>query len=362
MRIPTAPRHPRTPLDTPQNRDLRKPPPRPISPPPAPHPVRTASFYLLPGTEVLPGGLTTRTTCARVPSLTPFAPRRCLPPHSPPPPADTSLMPDAPSPSNPASRVVILSDTHIGRPGHGASDAASLRPLWQNATHLIMNGDTAEIHDPRWRPRAARQVLLLQDLCERDRVRLTLLSGNHDPMISDQRFLTLHDNAVFITHGDVLHPAISPWNFFAPQLQTMHDRALASLDLTARGSLSAQLDTVQFVAHQAWDNLVTSPRPPQPRLQKYLDVPAKAARVFWYWATIRRRALEFLHRHAPDARFFIFGHYHHAGVWPLGPRVIINTGCYIFPLKPLAVIIENLTLSVWPVRRVKSEYRFAPGP
>ena len=47
-----------------------------------------------------------------------------------------------------SQRVVILSDTHIGKPGRGAPSAESLRPLWQKASRLILNGDVAEIHDP----------------------------------------------------------------------------------------------------------------------------------------------------------------------------------------------------------------------
>ena len=91
-------------------------------------------------------------------------------------------------------RIVILSDTHLGRPSCGAQSARALRPLWQGASHLIVNGDVAEIHHPRHWGEAARETMHLLDLCEEDSVALTLLSGNHDPFISEVRHLHLADD------------------------------------------------------------------------------------------------------------------------------------------------------------------------
>lgn len=107
-------------------------------------------------------------------------------------------------------RIVILSDTHMGRPEAVVRSPAELAPLWRGADSLVINGDVAEVHDPRHRVKAAGQVLELHDLCERDGVDLTLLSGNHDPYISDTRHLKLANGAVFVTHGDALHPSIAP--------------------------------------------------------------------------------------------------------------------------------------------------------
>ena len=84
-----------------------------------------------------------------------------------------------------SKRIVILSDTHLGRPSCAAKSAASLRPLWNNATNLIINGDVAEVHHPDHWADAATQLLQLLDLCEKDGVALTLLSGNHDPFIGE---------------------------------------------------------------------------------------------------------------------------------------------------------------------------------
>ena len=102
-----------------------------------------------------------------------------------------------------SERIVIISDTHLGRPGGTARSAEALVPIWQNASELIINGDIAEIHHPAYRAAAAREVVQLQSLCEDHGTELTLISGNHDPYISDLRHLSLKNDRVFITHGDV---------------------------------------------------------------------------------------------------------------------------------------------------------------
>ena len=259
-------------------------------------------------------------------------------------------------------RTVILSDTHIGPPGRGARSARALRPIWRGADRLVLNGDIAEVHDPKWRGRAAREVLEIQDLCDQDGVELIMLSGNHDPMISDLRCLTLYDGAVFITHGDTLHPAISPWNAYAPELRQLNEQALAVLEASQRHTLANRLAAVQHAAHVDWDHEATHPRPVSPRWRRVLTLPAKVARVFWYWSTMHWRAYSFMLQHVPEARFFIFGHYHHSGIWRMGQRVIINTGCYSFPAQPMAVILQDRALEVRRVCRHGASYRLADRP
>ena len=60
-------------------------------------------------------------------------------------------------------RIVIISDTHMGRPNAPVASPDQLRPLWRDASRLIVNGDLAEINDARYRANAARQVCRLQD-------------------------------------------------------------------------------------------------------------------------------------------------------------------------------------------------------
>ena len=215
---------------------------------------------------------------------------------------------------------------------------------------------------PTWRIRAARQILSIEEMCEQDGVDLIILSGNHDPMISDRRSMALHDGRVFVTHGDILHPAISPWNAYAPRLASLNKQALATLEPNEQASLDNQLAAYQHVAHLEWDQGANH-RPPSPsKWQKAVSVPVKAGKVLWYWSTMHWRAYGFMLRHVPNARYFIFGHYHRSGVWRMGKRIIINTGSYCFPAMPLAVVIENQTLQVHSVYWDGQSYQLRHRP
>ncbi len=275
---------------------------------------------------------------------------------------------------------MILSDTHLAKAGRGAHSAAALRPLWQGAAELIINGDVAEVADERLRGPAARQVMELLRLAEIDGVRVTLISGNHDPLLTDRRYLRLAQREVFLTHGDILHPAISPWTDHGKHMARLHADAVMSLDPSKARDIDAQLAACKHASVIQWDEFVTRPHKPgvlarcvPHRVRHPLGQKAALARKLvkaaYYWHTIPKRAMGFARRFAPESRFFVFGHIHRAGIWidpGAGPdgqdRIIINTGAYQNPRNPRAVVIEGQALSVWPVVFNTAGHRLGPEP
>jgi predicted phosphodiesterase len=245
-------------------------------------------------------------------------------------------------------RTLVLSDTHLGE-GPRAVSVHALRPLWRGCDRLILNGDVAEIHDPLHRAAAARAVLELQQHCECDGVELILLSGNHDPMLSDRRFIELGGGEIFITHGDVLHPAIAPWSADARQLHQLNRAALGTTGGHDAADLAQRLAAAQHASRITWDAL--DPQRPAGLLRRAVRLARTVPLAMWYWWHMWSDAQAFADRFAPRSRFFIFGHYHRAGIWTDARRVIVNTGCFSPLGRALAVIIEPQAVSVWPVRR-----------
>jgi UDP-2,3-diacylglucosamine pyrophosphatase LpxH len=274
-------------------------------------------------------------------------------------------------------RILILSDTHLATPGRGAASAEALRPLWQGMAELIINGDVAEIADVKVRGAAARQIVRLHELTEADGVKLTLISGNHDPLLTDRRYLRLADREVFLTHGDILHPAISPWTDHAKQLRGFHADAVMSLDPSKARQIDAQLAACQHASVVQWEHEAhplhekpsTKQRTSIQKLKKKARHAEKIAKALYYWHTIPKRAIGFARRFAPESRYFIFGHIHRAGVWidrepggEIDRRVIINTGAFQTPRCPRGVVLEGMELSIWPIQYNRDGHRFMPEP
>jgi UDP-2,3-diacylglucosamine pyrophosphatase LpxH len=259
-----------------------------------------------------------------------------------------------------SGRTVIISDTHLGRLHGAALSAPALRPLWQGADQFIINGDVAEIHHPDQWGDAARQTMQLYDLCETDGVHLTMLSGNHDPFISDIRHLQLADGAVFVTHGDVLHPALAPWSPAAQRIRAAYDQAMAAMVNDSRDELEQRLEAAQHASHAEWQGLKREAG--RSTLLGLMRRPWALVQVLLYWMRVPYLGERFLVRHAPDARFLIIGHTHRPGIWTINDRVIINTGCYGFPGTPRAVILEDGVLQVYRIRLHHDVYQMDASP
>ncbi len=236
-----------------------------------------------------------------------------------------------------------------------------LRPLWADANQLIINGDTAEVHHPSYWADAAREVLALHDLTEADGVELTLISGNHDAFLTDQRHLHLAHGRVFVTHGDVLHPAVAPWSIRADHMRKAHAAAMAEYrDDHDRHSLEVRLRASQVASHAEWTDL--NEQASHAGAWQTLARPWAVAHVLWYWRQIPNIAAQFVRDHAPEAHFLLLGHTHRPGVWHRGDRTIINTGCFGFPGRPYGVVIESGVLRVLRIKRVHDSWRFADRP
>jgi predicted phosphodiesterase len=267
-------------------------------------------------------------------------------------------------------RLVILSDMHLGRRWAAARSAEALRPLWEGADQLVLNGDIAEIHHLAHRETANRELDHLLRLCERDDVSVRMLTGNHDAFLTRSRHLLLNGGEVFVTHGDVLHPAIAPWSRWAERMRQTYWRVLGE----ARGSrqegrakpagdsgeLERHLRAAEHAGYEEWADRAA--HSPTGSLWELLARPWEAAMILSYWWRFPGYAAEFAERHVPRARYIVLGHSHRQGIWTVGDRVIINTGCYGFPGRPRAVVLEEGVLSVQPIQRKGGVYHLVDRP
>lgn len=246
-----------------------------------------------------------------------------------------------------AGRTLILSDLHLGRPGAPADPVDALAALWDDVDHVVFNGDIAEIHHPRFWTDAARQLLQLIDRCDADGVDSSILSGNHDPNLSDRRHLFLAGGRVLVTHGDAMHPAIAPWSPAAGRMREAHRDAEAAIPPEVRGQLESRLRMSQQAAYAEWaDEAAIGREAARSSVLAMLLRPWSFLQVLAYWHVFPKLAAEFLAEHAPGGRFIVTGHTHRPGWWRIGSRVVINTGSFSTPCRPRAVLLDDDAISL----------------
>lgn len=253
--------------------------------------------------------------------------------------------------------TLILSDTHFGDPMRHVWPADRLQPLWRQARaqRLIINGDVGEIHHPFFRPAAIHAIQRLTHLCERDGVKLDLLSGNHDPYISTTRKHILNQR-VLVTHGDAFHPALTPWSPAVHRLVHAHRSALAQLKPHQHHDLDARLAAAEHACHSEWLD-PDSPTHRKTTLSRLLRRPWLFLRLFSYWTASHRFAARFARELAPPTvRFVICGHTHCAGVWSVGRITVVNTGAYHRFGRPHAVVVDDQTLRVHRIQQAPTNH------
>ncbi len=254
--------------------------------------------------------------------------------------------------------IVVLSDLHLGLAG--APSPASLMPVLEGASELILNGDAAETASPRVGARAAEELARLEDAVRSRGIAWTRIEGNHDPGTG-----ALHawraDGAVLVTHGHAFHPTIAPFGRHAAAAA----RAFAEAHAAAAGMPEPlrSLEAARAASHLE--------RSLEHASSTFATVTGMAMRpwsfpqVIGWWRICPELAARFLEAAAPGApaegrvapRAIVSGHSHSPGAWHVRGTLVLNTGCFSFPARPHAVLIDAGAVSLVPLRRVRGEWR-----
>ncbi|HEY0969080.1 MAG TPA: metallophosphoesterase [Opitutaceae bacterium] len=253
----------------------------------------------------------------------------------------------------------VLSDLHLFDADSRVRRAAQLTPLFHGVDHLVLNGDTCDTE----RDLPAEELARLLAFFRASVPRVTILTGNHDPAISEQHELLLADGQIWVTHGDVLFPEATPWSTLREELIRRIDRGLAATPEDERHTVAARLRVHRAAClhlPREFDQRATSPLARLNRLRITLFPPHKILAMLRAWRDTPRLAADLAAAQRPSARVVITGHIHNPGVWtrPCG-RVVINTGAFGPPRGALLVDLVGSQLTVRKV--VERDGHFHPG-
>lgn len=257
----------------------------------------------------------------------------------------------------------VFSDIHYGDRMSQLRSFDQLRPLCQGVEHVVLNGDTIDTR-PGGSPPLTRQwradaSAFLQDAG----VPFTLLTGNHDPDLSEQHSLELAGGRVFLFHGDVLFKDIVPWGCDSAMIGRRIREELQSLPPAARDRFEDRLAVYRRVAAGVRQRHQSEKNPWRYAFRLASDTiwpPFSAFRILQAWLVLPRRAAALARRHRPKARYVLTGHTHRPGVWRVrGGITVINTGSFCAPFGGYLV---DLAAAEITVRRISARAgQFHPG-
>ncbi len=254
----------------------------------------------------------------------------------------------------------ILSDLHLGDERSWLRGPAQLAPLLEGVDELVINGDTCDTqHDYGQAETEALRQFFRQSV-----PRVTFITGNHDPDISNVHELALADGCLWLTHGDVIFDDIAPWSRQQPELARRLSTLRADRPPTDWHTIAPRLQMMRAASLR-----LPREQPPMSgegravrlrRAARDLFPPQRALAMLHAWTVAPRRAAQLAAEQRPTARFIVGGHIHFPGVWrqPDG-RVVVNTGSFS---PPLGARLVDLTDRVLQVRRVEPTGNlFRPG-
>jgi predicted phosphodiesterase len=263
-------------------------------------------------------------------------------------------------------RTLILSDIHLGLPGVAGlrprRSAATLEPLLWGFSAVILNGDTADIHQPRCAPDAQRLLNELRESARRAKVEVVEVCGNHDVAETSRTHALLAGGSVLVSHGHAFSARMLPWVSATGEMNRRFAEALAHNPDTIEGAVRAANEgaLVQWSDEHAADEPTA--------LWSIGRSPARVLSVLRWWREYPRDAARFADRYSPQAKVVICGHSHRAGAWRIASahgapvRLILNTGSFSFPGRPFGAIVDEQegTVELRRIHARQGRYELAP--
>jgi predicted phosphodiesterase len=255
-----------------------------------------------------------------------------------------------------AKRLRIFSDLHFRDPHSRLQELSDFAPLLGDADRVVLNGDSIDTEEPK----QAGHLGELRDFTAGSGREFVWLSGNHDPHISPHAELSLCDDRVWVTHGDVFVEGLAPWSRHGAELRRRYDQAARE----AADEDPSRIETRLRLHRRIVRGLPEAERAHRPgplagmlRLAHMLP-PDRLLAMLRVWCATPRVAAEMARAQRPGAQVVVLGHTHFPGVWTLPGRrrgeqsiTVINTGSFAPPFGGCFVEIDKERLRVRRIRR-----------
>ena len=249
----------------------------------------------------------------------------------------------------PTEPILILSDLHLGHRASRIKHPEQLIPILRGAGSVIFNGDTSEMRTSEDRQLGRKLAADLAGICHQVGRKAFFVNGNHDPTVSATNHLDLADDAILVTHGDILFLDVAPWSHDAGHYRKKHLQILEGLSPDSyvdfeKRLLASKRTSIEL---QMLETPLTRGRSSGFRLLlRNCWPPWRPLMIIKAWSEVPELAADLARVFRPEARFVIVGHTHCPGTWQVESRVIINTGSFVPYFGACVAILESGRLEV----------------
>ncbi len=254
--------------------------------------------------------------------------------------------------------IRIFSDLHYRDGGSTLQRLEALAPLFVGADHIVLNGDTLDTQAVAGHPLVPEARAFFGQHAPQ----VTFLSGNHDPDISAHAELSLHDDRVWITHGDVFFEDIAPWSSLRAEMAQRLERLIRDIPPGTFDRVETRLHLNRLACHglpEPHDRFDRSLLTRASRLAHILIPPHRPLRMLDAWRSTPERVRVLARLQRPRAQLVLVGHTHFPGVWHArgnGP-VVVNTGSFCRPFGGLFVELCGDHVQVVRITQKRGEFR-----
>ena len=226
----------------------------------------------------------------------------------------------------------IISDLHLFDARTQVRDLRQIAPLLAGVQTFVLNGDTCEMRAGV----TPAQLAELRAFFTASVPEVVFITGNHDPDISDVHEILAARDRVWILHGDVCLPGLTPWSRKADGIQLRLERHLAAEPDADWSRLDVRFRIARVVAREETyfpDRTTRSWRAHVAWIWDTLFPPLQVIAMLRSWRDLPGLAAELAQAQRPTAQVVVTGHVHFPGVWhPASGPVVVNTGSFFRPL------------------------------
>jgi UDP-2,3-diacylglucosamine pyrophosphatase LpxH len=249
-------------------------------------------------------------------------------------------------------RRLILSDLHLE---HGGTKAPALLDdlarLGSTFDQVVFNGDTYDyLRTPEDAERLKDDVRRMREKFSARKSAPVFLTGNHDPVISNEHWLYLEEPQLLITHGDLSAEMATPWSEEGPTVAPNYYKDVKENGPHDFGQRVQRLREIQIEFWKTWER--DKPQSAGYYLLKQFFNPLKPFMILYYMSIAPGQVARWSKSFPKPVRTIAFGHSHRAGHWVRESCQVYNTGSYMPGSYPVAVIVEGTRLEHVPVKRL----------